>query len=171
MIIETNNLKLLSCNIEILKSAIEGNSKLEKLLNIKIVDNWTEFGVGPLQYSLDRISKEAAEIGWLTYFPIHKQDNKLIGSCGYKGKPNEDGSVEIGYEIAPDHRNKGFATEMAEGLISNAFVDTRVNIIYAHTLPEENASTKILTKCGFLKVAEINDPEDGLIWKWELKRH
>jgi hypothetical protein len=28
----------------------------------------------------------------------------------------------------------------------------------------------MLTKCNFNKVEEINDPDDGLIWKWELKR-
>jgi len=27
-----------------------------------------------------------------------------------------------------------------------------------------------LQKCGFKKVEEITDPDDGLIWKWELKR-
>jgi ribosomal-protein-alanine N-acetyltransferase len=40
----------------------------------------------------------------------------------------------------------------------------RVKNIIAHTLGEENASTKVLTKCGFRKVEEINDPEDGVIW-------
>ncbi|MBL0024226.1 MAG: GNAT family N-acetyltransferase [Saprospiraceae bacterium] len=170
MIIETKNLRLIPCDKEILVKAIEGNDKLEKMLNIKVADNWTEFGVDPFQFSLDRISEDMEEIGWLTYFPIHKQDNKLIGSAGYKGKPNENGSVEIGYEIAPHYRNKGFATEMAEALISNAFSDIKVKLIIAHTLREENASAKILTKCGFIKVGDIDDPDDGPIWKWELKK-
>ncbi len=170
MIIETKNLRLIPCSIDILGKAIEGNNELGILLGIHIADNWTEFGVEPLKYSRDKIVKDNEEMGWATYFPIHKQDNTLIGSCGYKGKPTEQGTVEIGYEIAPDYRNKGFATELAKGLISNAFAENSVKIIIAHTLPEENASTKILTKCGFVKTGEINDPEDGLIWKWELKK-
>jgi hypothetical protein len=37
-------------------------------------------------------------------------------------------------------------------------------------LREKNDSTKILTKFGFIKVKEINDFDDGLIWKWVHKR-
>ncbi len=170
MPVETKNLILLPCDSEILKAAIEGNEPLKRLLNIEIANDWTEFGVAALQYSLDRLSENDEESGWWTYLPIHKQDNKLIGSGGYKGKPTSNGTVELGYEIAPDYRNKGLATEMTQGLITNAFLDKRVKSILAHTLAEENASTKVLTKCNFKKVEEINDPDDGLIWKWELKR-
>lgn len=170
MTIETKNLKLIPCDTEILKTAIQGDEILAKKINVTVQDNWTEFGVVALQYSLDRLSENEEESGWWTCFPVHKQDNKLIGSGGYKGKPTADGTVEIGYEIALDYRNRGLATEMTKGLIENAFRDERVRLIVAHTLGQDNASTKVLQKCGFKKVEEINDPDDGLIWKWELKR-
>ena len=170
MTIETKNLKLIPCDTEILKTAIQGDEILAKKINVTVQDNWTEFGVVALQYSLDRLSENEEESGWWTYFPVHKQDNKLIGSGGYKGKPTADGTVEIGYEIALDYRNRGLATEMTKGLIENAFRDERVRLIVAHTLGQDNASTKVLQKCGFKKVEETNDPDDGLIWKWELKR-
>ncbi len=170
MKIETTNLDLIPCDIEILKAAIQGDEILAKKINVIVQDNWTGFGVGPLQFSLDRLAEGDAEKNWWTYLPIHKEDNKLIGSGGYKGKPTTDGTVEIGYEIAPAYRNRGLATEMAKGLIENAFKDTRVKSIIAHTLGQENPSTKVLKKCGFEKVQEINDPDHGLIWKWELKR-
>lgn len=170
MIIETKNLELLSCDTEILKAAIQGDEMLAKKISKAIQDNWTEFGVGALQYSLDKLTESEEEQNWWTYFPIHKQDNKLIGSGGYKGKPTVDGIVEIGYEIAPEYRNRGLATEMAKGLIENAFKDKRVKLIVAHTLAQDSASTKVLQKCGFKKVGEINNSNDGRIWKWELKR-
>jgi [ribosomal protein S5]-alanine N-acetyltransferase len=59
---------------------------------------------------------------------------------------------------------------MTKGLMEHAFMDRRVKAILAHTLAQEHPSTKVLKKCGFQKVEEINDPDDGLIWKWELKR-
>ncbi len=170
MTIETKNLKLIACDSEILKSAIQGNEFLAEKLNVTIQESWTEFGVGALQYSLDRLLESEDENNWWTYFPIHRQDNKLIGSGGYKGKPTTDGSVELGYEIATTYRNRGLATEMTRGLIENAFNDKRVKSINAHTLGQENPSTKVLQKCGFQKVQEIIDPEDGLLWKWELTR-
>ena len=170
MTIETENLKLIQSDVETLKESIAGNEDLGKKLGVTVQENWNEFGTRPLQYSLKRLLDSKDENGWWTYFPIHKQDNKLIGSCGYKGKPTSDGTVELGYELATDYRNRGLATEMTKGLIENAFKDDRVKLIIAHTLGQDNPSTKVLIKCGFEKVEEINDPEDGLIWKWELKR-
>lgn len=169
--IETENLQLIPCDTEILKSAIAGNETLAQKLKTTVQPNWTGFGVGALQYSLERLSENHEESGWWTYFPIHKQSNKLIGSGGYKGKPTIDGTVEVGYEISPDYRNRGLATEMTKGLIKNAFKDNRVKSIIAHTLGQKNPSTAVLQKCGFVKVEEIYDPYDGLIWKWELKRY
>lgn len=59
---------------------------------------------------------------------------------------------------------------MTKGLIQNAFLEKQVKSILAHALGQENPSTKVLQKCGFEKVAELTDPDEGLIWKWELKR-
>ena len=163
MTIETMNLRLIPCDIEILRSAIQGNEILAKKINVTVQDNWTEFGVDALKYALDRLTESEEEKNWWTYFPIHKQDDKLIGSGGYKGKPTTDGTVELGYEIAPDYRNRGLATEMTKGLIENAFRDERVKSIIAHTLGQDNPSTKVLQKCGFEKVKEINCRSQNLI--------
>jgi len=40
--------------------------------------------------------------------------------------------------------------------------------VRAHTLPEGNASTRILEKLGFERIGEtIKDPEAGQVWRWE----
>lgn len=170
MTIETENLTLIPCNPEILNDAISGNEQLAEKLGVTVPDNWTEFGIEALQYSLDKLLENESEHGWWTYLPIHKQDNKLIGCGGYQGKPTNEGTVEIGYEITADYRNRGLATEMAKGLVEHAFREKEVKSIIAHTLGQNNPSTRVLAKCGFVKIEEIQDPNEGLIWKWELKR-
>ncbi len=40
----------------------------------------------------------------------------------------------------------------------------------AHTLPAPNASTRVLAKCGFERTGEVEDPEDGLVWRWERSK-
>lgn len=169
MKIETENLSLVQCSKEILEAALEGNHRLAEILNCKVSDHWSEFGLEAFPYVLEKIAERPQEITWWTYFPIYKKDNQLIGSGGYKGGPTEFGTVEIGYEISPGYRNRGLATEMAIGLIHHAFCDDRVKSILAHTLAHKNPSTSVLRKCGFEKIEEINDPNDGLIWKWKLK--
>ncbi|WP_291727287.1 GNAT family N-acetyltransferase [Bernardetia sp.] len=164
-------LSLIECNPNILKTAIKGDKELEKELNIVVCEDWTEFGIEALQYALNKLSESQDEKGWWTYFPIHKKDKKLIGSGGYKGKPNVFGEVEIGYEIAKSYRNQGLGTEMAKELVERAFKQKLVKSVIAHTLGEENSSTKILIKCGFDKIEEIEHPEEGKIWKWRIEKN
>lgn len=168
--IDSSRIELIACDEEILLTAIESNEKLAELLKINVTENWTEFGSQALIYSLNKIRENSDEYGWWTYLPILKNENTLIGTCGYKGKANEVGMVEIGYEVKYDYRNRGFATEIAEALVNNAFLYKEVKLVQAHTLGEINHSTKVLEKCGFKKVEEIHDPEDGIIWRWEINK-
>lgn len=42
-------------------------------------------------------------------------------------------------------------------------------IAITQTLRETNASTRILTKLRFGLRGEVDHPEDGLVWEWELR--
>ena len=168
--LNTSRLKLIACEVHILKAAIESNQQLEKLLHVNVPDHWTEFGMEAMKYAMNKLAEDENDHGWWTYLPIHLADHMLIGSCGYKGKPTEDGIVEIGYEVTPAYRNRGYATEMCGALLENAFSYLQVTQVIAHTLAEENASARVLAKCGFIQVRELTDPEDGLIWRWETGR-
>jgi len=105
---------------------------------------------------------------WTHSFAIVlKTSGAVIGSCGYKGPPSSDRVVEIAYRMDADYQGRGYATEAAAALTRYALESSQVRLVCAHTQPEENASTRVLTKCGFRWVGEENDPEDGLVWRWE----
>ena len=106
---------------------------------------------------------------WRHGFSIaHRETGHNIGSCCFKGPP-ADGVVEIAYGIEPEHRGNGYATESAQALTNFAFSQNAPTVC-AHTLPEPNASTRVLTKCGFTHIGPVIDPEDGLVWRWEIHR-
>lgn len=108
---------------------------------------------------------------WIHGFAlVQRIDDAVVGSCGFKGPPTLDGVVEIAYVVAPEYQGNGYATEAAQALVSYAFSHSRVRIVRAHTLPEANASTRVLAKSGFQCVGEVVDPDDGLVWRWE-KHH
>jgi RimJ/RimL family protein N-acetyltransferase len=71
--------------------------------------------------------------------------------------------------MAPSYQGRGFATSAARQLIEIAFASGLVDCVYAHTLAEFNASTRVLQKCGMTRVAETIDPEDGRVWRWEVR--
>jgi RimJ/RimL family protein N-acetyltransferase len=76
--------------------------------------------------------------------------------------------VEIAYFTFPGNEGQGMAISMANQLIELAMRADPTVQIFAHTLPELNASTRVLEKLGFKKTNEIAHPEDGRVWEWVL---
>jgi ribosomal-protein-alanine N-acetyltransferase len=104
---------------------------------------------------------------WVGYLAI--EGGRCVGTCGFTSCPAGD-LVEIAYFTFPDFEKRGIATRMAQRLISIAQErDPSVKII-AHTLTEENASTHVLRKLGFLFAGGIVHPEDGDIWEWSYEQ-
>lgn len=106
---------------------------------------------------------------WVHGFVIQRAaDPQPIGFCGFKGPPCHAGRVEIAYGIEATNQGQGFATEAARALVAFAQTCPTATTVLAHTLPEPNASTRVLTKCGFVMTGEAVDPHDGPVWRWEL---
>ncbi|MFT3808209.1 GNAT family N-acetyltransferase [Arenimonas sp.] len=104
---------------------------------------------------------------WAFSFTVFDRGSgSSIGGCSFKGPPNADGIVEIAYGIDPQHQNRGYATEAAKALIDFALSDARVRQVIAHTMPDNAISSRVLEKCGFRRIGEIFDPEDGLVSRW-----
>jgi [ribosomal protein S5]-alanine N-acetyltransferase len=120
---------------------------------------------------LARVHALSEPDAWLLGFAVtHRARQSVIGNCGYKGPPDADGAVEVAYAINLEHRGQGYATEAAEGLTRYAFSDPRVRIVRAHTIERVNASSRVLTKCGFTYIGEVIEPDDGLVCRWEKHR-
>src|SRR5262245_54069451 len=155
--IETENLRLALQAPEETLAAIEALSPADRA---HVSADW-----------LARVRALTGPDPWTLGFDVvHRVSAAVIGSCGYKGPPDSDGVVEISYGTDSDHRGKGYATEAARALVTYAFGDSRVRVVRAHTIEKANASTRVLTKCGFRDIGDVIDPEDGLVWRWEKQR-
>lgn len=101
---------------------------------------------------------------WTGYFII--DNNTVVGSCGFV-KPPADGIVEIAYWTFPEYEGRGIATFACGELISMAKeTDPAIHLV-AKTAPEENASSHILKKHGFVYTKMVQDDEIGDAWLWE----
>ena len=106
----------------------------------------------------------------LGFAVVHRESRSVVGSAGFKGPPDAAGVVEVAYGIVPTFEGRGYATEVTHALVAYAFGSGEVQQVRAHTLPTANASTRVLTKCGFRRAGEVIDPDDGLVWRWERER-
>ena len=136
---------------------------------VYFADNWSHFPES-FAFVRDHIQEHPDALGWFNYFIIYGKDARIAGNCGYKGKPSLEGTVEIGYEIADQYQNRGFATEAVDALLQHAFKHPEVTAVLAHTLPEENASCQVLRHHNFEWEGAVLDETDGLIWRWSKKR-
>jgi len=105
---------------------------------------------------------------WLCYLAIDGARDAVVGSCGFTANPSPDGAVELAYFTLPGGEGRGYATLMAGALVEVARRNGGVRRLLAFTLPELNASCRVLEKCGFVRHGEGTDPEVGVTWRWEL---
>jgi ribosomal-protein-alanine N-acetyltransferase len=104
-------------------------------------------------------------LGWGLWLIMHNADRMVFGSAGFKGKPDENGRVEIGYGISPTYRRQGYTFEAAQGLVNWGFQHPEVKHIIAECLPENIGSKRILEKLGMTNLGI-----QGGYLKWTLAR-
>jgi RimJ/RimL family protein N-acetyltransferase len=86
------------------------------------------------------------------YYRITRlSDGQAVGGTGFKGQPH-DGSVEIGYGLAPSARGHAYAAEAVVALLTVA-ADHGVVKVIADTTLDNIASQRTLTRAGFRLVS------------------
>ncbi|MDZ8087838.1 MAG: GNAT family protein [Nostoc sp. DedQUE12b] len=79
---------------------------------------------------------------------VHKQNNILIGSCGFRVNPQEH-SAEVGYELASTFWRQGIMTEAVSTILQFGFQKMGLRFVIAQVMLENIASKKLLEKLGF----------------------
>lgn len=101
----------------------------------------------------DVLQKNPESAGWWVWYVVLAKSpgesaDTLIGTVGFKGPPQSDGTVEAGWGILEQFRCHGYATEATLALMAWAFHDPRVTSITAETHPHLKPSIRIMEKCG-----------------------
>ncbi len=90
-------------------------------------------------------------------------DHLVVGTISCHRPPGPDGTVEIGYGLAPEWRGRGVATT-ALARLSERLLAAGVRTIVARTDMDNLASQGVLRRCGYRLTGE---GDDGSIL-WEL---
>ena len=168
-VIETANLQLIPCELAYLEAIMRDKKELEQILGVTVPDNFPQ-----MPESLDYVHKallaDPSSPEWGYHLFVHTKDRAIIGEGGYKGRPDAEGMVEIGYAIIPEYRRRGLASEAARGLTDCAFSHAEVTVVQAHTLKDGTASINVLKKLGMKLVGNAEDPDEGEVFQWKLAR-
>ena len=102
---------------------------------------------------------------WGAYAIVRTEDGRALGGVGFHGPPS-GGVVEIGYDLADSARGLGYATEAARAVCGYALEQSEVEVVVAHTDPENSASQRVVARVGFTRDGE---GENGL-YRFTLTR-
>jgi ribosomal-protein-alanine N-acetyltransferase len=166
--IQTKRLNLIALTANQLHLLLDAPEQLERTLGFPISrDNMADPVRRAIRMKLAKMATVAKELHpWYTYWlVVVVAEPHGAGLAGFKGAPDGDGVVEIGYGIAPAYRNRGFTTEAAQALIAWAFQDPSCcSVIAPDTRKDNPASNRVLAKAG---MRVYDEAEDALSWKIE----
>lgn len=90
---------------------------------------------------------------------VSKEDNKLLGTCGYHNVKKEHRRAEVGYELGIEHWGKGIMQEAIQAVLKHCFIKGDFNRIEALVNPDNQRSLNTLKKVGFSVEGELRDYE------------
>ncbi|MEU6374573.1 GNAT family N-acetyltransferase [Streptomyces sp. NPDC046909] len=93
---------------------------------------------------------------------VREEDDLAVGGMGFHGPPDEEGRVEIGYDLVEGARGRGYATEALRALSEWALARNDVRTLFATIDAGNVRSQGVVTRAGFRKVSE---DEEGLAYE------
>jgi ribosomal-protein-alanine N-acetyltransferase len=164
--LKTERLDVIPCSLGIAQAVAADKSKAETILAMCVPDDWPAQGLAEfLPLYAQQLEADPSLLGWGVWLMIHVAERVVIGDVGFKGKPDHEGTVEIGYSVIPAYRNQGYASEAAQALVHWAFTQQGAKRIIAECSDDNAPSARILQKLGMKRLET-----DGSLLKWELKR-
>jgi len=75
-------------------------------------------------------------------------DGLLIGNSGIRMQHAGATEADIGYELAPEHWGRGYATEAARAILAFGLKELKLHRVWAHCITDNVASANVLEKLG-----------------------
>jgi len=162
--IETNTFPILKTNRLVLRQINESdaNSILNYLSDKEVMKF---YGLEPFQTiedALDEISwyqsilNEKTGIRWGITL---KEENEVIGSCGFLNMVPQHARTDIGYELDKRYWGKGIASEAMGAIIKYGFEYLHFQRIQALIEPPNIPSQKLAERHGFMKEGLLRNYE------------
>ncbi|BBC34251.1 hypothetical protein SGFS_055450 [Streptomyces graminofaciens] len=108
---------------------------------------------------------------WGMYVLVREADGLAVGALGHHGAPDEDGRVEVGYDLVESARGHGYMTEALRALADWARERARergdVSSLFAVVDKVNTPSQGVVSRAGFQLVSD--DWADGDQFAYELR--
>jgi RimJ/RimL family protein N-acetyltransferase len=98
---------------------------------------------------------------------IDRAEKVAVGQMTFRVLPDELGAVELGYGVNPSYQGRGYATEMARGIVRWATEQPIIRRITSACLEDNIASIRVLEKVRFRRIGHRDDDEGrSILWEY-----
>lgn len=119
-----------------------------------------------MRTSLENVIRDKKEtqwyLDWQSVLIVLKEENVIIGGFCFQMRPDEEGMVQIGYMIRPEHQRKGYMTEALKRGMVWVFKHPGVMFVVAQTTKSNAPSHRVLEKAGMMVYQQT---ERSLWWR------
>ena len=147
--IQPDRLTLVCATPELLRADASDRAQLGRMMGAAIPASWPQPLWGGAIQVIDKwLKPEDIALGWGPWYVLLGEPATLIGTIGFKGRPDAEGATEIGYGVVDEFQKRGYTPEAVSALVEWAVVNGARTIL-AHTFERHRASVRVLEKCGF----------------------
>lgn len=124
------------------------------------ISRWQSWGTESVDviqsYVRDLASSEFGTPGkWYQVGLYSRENDKLIGDCGFRVLATDAEQAEVGITLAPEFQHKGYATEALAALLNFLFAELKKHRVIGSVDPRNLASMKLLERIGMRKEAHF----------------
>lgn len=97
---------------------------------------------------LEHVQSEYRSGDFYDWAVIYKDNDKMIGTCGFTSFDMPNNTAEIGYVINPEYWGLGIAPEAVTAVLEYGFVNLKLHRIEARYIIGNGRSRRVMEKCG-----------------------
>lgn len=162
--VSSDRLDLVPMTLELMEALLRGDREsAQAMVDYRISADWPQRMESVLRFRSAIARKQPEALPLLLRAMVLRADPEVaVGRIGFHGPPDEEGVLEIGYEVFPPYRRQGFAREAVLAMLRWVQRDPGVHRFRASVSPENLPSRNLVTAIGFIEVGSQWDEEDGL---------
>jgi ribosomal-protein-alanine N-acetyltransferase len=106
---------------------------------------------------VEKIIADYAELKSLRWALVRRDNDELIGSCGYARWSREQGSAELAYDLAPKYWGYGLMSAAVRAAVRWAFGPGSFTRVEAFVMTTNEHSIALLERVGFQRERMLTD--------------
>lgn len=167
MNISTERIDVVPLSLDELKTFIKSRAEFERMAQcnvsgLELPKAYCEELAEMLEQNPNVWSNKTKEYLFYTLWTmIDREEENIVGQFTFNGKPNSNGQVEVFFSIDTPYRQKGYATEVMQGILAWAKTANLFNTILVEADFDNKAAMASLKKLGFKPLPKDDDDQNS----------